>query len=147
MPVPKTISLAKVIRNRRRALGLTQQEVAKRIGISPAYVGHLELAKRLPSQKVLVKTASLLGLDRWELFILANPDAAAIVSASPGKIRKSCWNRFLKDIRLRELHHVTDEELKILSRVAAMGEVRSTHDFIHVLAAIRNALGKNVESQ
>ena len=140
MPRPKTMSLAKVIRDRRRALDLTQQELAHRIGVSTAYVGHLESAKRMPSHTVLVKMASLLGLDRRELFVLANPDAAAMISASPGEIRKSCWDRFLKDVRLRELHHVTDEELKILSRVAAMGEVRSTHDFIHVLSAIRNAL-------
>jgi len=124
-------------------MDLTQQELAKRLGVSTAYVGHVESAKRLPSHKVLVKMAGLLGLDWKELFILANPDGAAIVAPPNGKIRESCWNKFLSDARLRKSHHVTDQELEMLARVAAMGEVRSTHDFIYVLNAIRNALKEN----
>ena len=136
---PETTSLAKMIRDRRRAMDLTQQELAGKIGVSTAYVGHVESAKRLPSHKVLIAMARILGLDWRELFIVANPEAAALVSAPAEKIRKSSWEKFLNNVRLRKLHHITDQELQILSRMAAMGEVRSTQDFIFVLTAIRNA--------
>ncbi len=119
MPLPETMRLAKTIRDRRRAMDLTQQELASRIGVSTAYVGHVESVKRLPSYKVLIAMARVLGLDWRELFILANPEPAAIVSAPAEKTRKSSWDKFLKNVQLRQLHHITDRELEILSRVAA----------------------------
>src|SRR5271170_4930390 len=136
---PETMMLPKTIRDRRRAMDLTQQELAIRIGVSTAYVGHVESAKRLPSHKVLIAMARILGLNWRELFIVANPEAATLISAPAEKSRKSSWDKFLNDVRLRKSHHITDQELEILSRMAAMGEVRSTQDFIFVLNAIRNA--------
>ena len=137
---PETMSLAKTIRDRRRAMDLTQQELAIRIGVSTAYVGHVESAKRLPSHNVLIAMARALGLDWRELFVLTNPDAAAMVFASAGGVRSSSWDKFVNNVQLQQSHQVTDRELKILSHLAAMGEVRSQNDFIYVLNAIRNAL-------
>ena len=42
-----------VIRERRRRLDLTQEEVARRIKTSTPYIGHLESGKRHPSEKVI----------------------------------------------------------------------------------------------
>jgi transcriptional regulator with XRE-family HTH domain len=136
---PETRNFAKTIRDRRRAMDLTQQELARRIEVSTAYVGHVESAKRLPSHKVLIAMARVLGLNWRELFILANPEAAEIVSEPAPNIRRSAWDKFISNARLRESHKITDQELKILAHMAAMGEVRSTYDFIYVLKAIRNA--------
>ena len=134
------MGLGKILRDRRRALDLTQEELASRIGVSTAYVGHLETARRQPSDQVILKLARLLGLDSGELFLLANPDAVGIVSSSAGEDRKSSWDKFRNDGRLRKQHRISNQELELLSRVAAMGEVRSPRDFLHVLNAIRNAL-------
>jgi transcriptional regulator with XRE-family HTH domain len=134
------MGLGKILRDRRRALDLTQEELASRIGVSTAYVGHLETARRQPSDQVILKLARLLGLDCGELFLLANPDAVGIVSSSAGEDRKSSWDKFRNDGRLRKQHRISNQELELLSRVAAMGEVRSPRDFLHVLNAIRNAL-------
>jgi len=139
------MSLRKIIRDRRRSLDLTQEELASKIGVSTAYVGHLETARRQPSDQVLLKLAHLLGFDCRELFLLANPDAGAIVSSSTGEDDESSWGKFLNNGRLRKQHRISNQELELLSRVAAMGDVRSPHDFLYVLNAIRNALAKEAE--
>ena len=73
-------SFANVIRERRRQLDLTQEEVALRINTSVPYVGLLEAGKRHPSEKVVTKIAQVLGLDARQLFLLANPGARFLVS-------------------------------------------------------------------
>jgi transcriptional regulator with XRE-family HTH domain len=68
-----SLSLGQVIRERRRKLDLTQQDLARRIETSVPYVGLLETGRRHPSDKVVVKLAAALALDPRELFFLANP--------------------------------------------------------------------------
>ena len=80
MPRIKERTFGQVIRERRRQLDLTQEEVAHRIKTSTPYVGHLESGKRHPSDKILTRLAEVLGLDRRELFFLANPRAQALLS-------------------------------------------------------------------
>jgi transcriptional regulator with XRE-family HTH domain len=130
------------IRARRRALDLTQEEVARRMGTSTPYVGHLESAKRHPSEKIVVKLADILGIDRAELFLLANPQAEAIISESVKASDTSAWNEFRQDSRVHRLHNITSEEMSILSRLALMGKVRSSRDFLFVLNTIRQAIGR-----
>ena len=76
----KERSFGQVLRDRRRQLDLTQEEVARRIKTSTPYIGHLESAKRHPSDKIVTRLAEVLGLDRRELFFLANPRAQALLS-------------------------------------------------------------------
>ena len=73
----KERSFGQVLRDRRRQLDLTQEEVARRIKTSTPYIGHLESAKRHPSDKIVTRLAEVLALDRRELFFLANPRAQA----------------------------------------------------------------------
>ncbi len=131
-----------VIRERRRQLDLTQEEVARRIGTSIPYVGHLEAGKRHPSEKVVVKLAKVLGLEARELFFLANPDTKVLVSQQPDPTETSAWEVFSRDTKLRKVHNINDAEMKVLSEVAMMGEVRSPRDFVFLLNTIRHALGK-----
>ncbi len=49
------------------------------------------------------------------------------------------WQRFAGDKRLHRLHNVTREELKTLSGLAMMGEVRNSSDFLYILNLIREA--------
>jgi len=138
----KERNFGQVIRERRRQLDLTQEEVARRIKTSTPYVGHLESAKRHPSDKVLTKLADVLLLDRRELFFLANPQAADLVKNQEQKDTKSAWSEFRGDTRLRRIHNISEPEMEALSRVALMGDVRSKHDFIYILNTIRQALGR-----
>src|SRR5271156_3994841 len=88
-----------VIRERRRQLDLTQEEVARRIKTSTPYVGHLESGKRHPSDKVLTRLADVLLLDRRELFFSANPQAEELVKNQEQKDTKSAWAEFRSDSR------------------------------------------------
>ena len=139
----KTRSFGQVIRDRRRQLDLTQEEVARRINTSTPYIGHLESGKRHPSEKVVTKLADVLGLDRRETFFLANPGAKELLSQQPqSHSAASPWEEFRKDERLRRIHNIAGEEMEMLSHVALMGDVRSSRDFVYILNTIRQALGR-----
>ena len=135
-------TFGQVIRERRRQLDLTQEEVARRIKTSLPYIGHLESAKRHPSEKVLVRLAEVLGLDPRDLFLLANPETKALISSQPRSEGTSAWESFAKDESLLKLHNITNEEMQTLSQVAMMGEIRSSRDFLFILNTIRQALGR-----
>jgi DNA-binding XRE family transcriptional regulator len=139
MTAAKTGSFGWVTRERRRQLDLTQEEVAQRIKTSVPYIGHLEAGKRHPSSRVVIRLADTLGLDARELFLLANPRLGSLI-AEPGGT--PAWNAFVKDVKLRKIHNITDQEMETLSQVAKMGEVRAPRDFIFILNTIRHALGK-----
>ena len=138
----KERSFGQVLRDRRRQLDLTQEEVARRIKTSTPYIGHLESAKRHPSDKIVTRLAEVLGLDRRELFFLANPRAQALLNPEPDVDAKSAWEDFRKDDQLRRIHNITGDEMEMLSRVALLGEVRSPRDFIYILNTVRHAVGR-----
>jgi len=142
MPRAKDRSFGQVIRERRRQLDLTQEDVARRIKTSTPYIGHLESGKRHPSDRVLSRLAEVLLLDKRELFLLANPQAARLLDTTDQQDSKSAWSEFRKDERLRRIHNITEQEMEALSRVALMGEVRSKQDFVYILNTIRQALGR-----
>jgi transcriptional regulator with XRE-family HTH domain len=138
----KDRNFGQVIRDRRRQLDLTQQEVARRIKTSTPYVGHLESSKRHPSDKVLSRLAEVLGLDRRELFFLANPRAVELLKPHESSNEKSAWDEFRKDDRVRRTHNIRADEMALLGSVAMMGRGVSQRDFIYILHIVRHALGR-----
>ncbi len=141
MRKPTQPTFGAVIRERRRRLDLTQEEVARRIKTSTPYIGHLESGKRHPSEKVIARLSEVLGLQSRELFFLANPRARDLLStANRDGARRSAWEEFRHDERLRRAHNISPEEMDVLARVAAMGEARAPRDFVYILNAIRLAL-------
>lgn len=56
-----------VLRRHRDAAGLSQQELADRVGISKSYVSSLELGYRAPNLNLLVKIARSLEVHPGEL--------------------------------------------------------------------------------
>jgi transcriptional regulator with XRE-family HTH domain len=142
--MPKAIqrTFGAVIRERRRQLDLTQDEVGKRIKTSTPYIGHLEAGKRHPSEKVVARLSEVLGLESRELFFLANPRARGLLSTSNSGPRRSAWEEFRRDERIRRAHNISADEMDVLERIAAMGEARAARDFIYILNAIRQALGR-----
>ncbi len=51
------------VRERRHALGLTQQELADRAGLHRSYIGQIELGKRNVTLKSVAKIARALQVD------------------------------------------------------------------------------------
>src|SRR5580700_11857572 len=120
-----------MIRDRRRQLELTQEELARRILTSTPYIGHIESGKRHPSDEILTRMADVLGFDRREFFFVANPNARAMLTPKPQPTGGSAWDEFRKDQQMHQLHQINSRELEMLSQVAMMGEVRSSRDFIY----------------
>ena len=132
---------ARVIRERRRQLDLTQREVARRIRTSTPYVGHLESGKRHPSEKILSRLAEVLGIDPRELFFLANPNTRVLLDQEGAPVQaSSAWEDFRRDESMHRLHRITAREMYMLSQVALMGQVRTSRDFIYILNTVRQSL-------
>jgi transcriptional regulator with XRE-family HTH domain len=129
-----------VIRARRRQLDLTQQELARRVGTSVPYIGHLETEKRHPSEKIVTRLAEVLGLDPRELFFLANPGTKHLISRDQESNGETAWNAFCREEIFRKIHNITEQEMQALSGVALLGEVRTPRDFLFILNTIRHAL-------
>ncbi len=138
-------TFGEVIRERRRALDLTQAEVASRIKASTSYVGNLESGRRHPSNLIVTRLAKALRLDKRELFFLANPHTKASLPVQPDgpEVYVSVWDEFRKDKRLRRIHNVSKAEMKMLSQVAVfgcdLGRAQSPHDLIYILNTVRHA--------
>jgi len=136
-------TFGEVVRRRRRELDLTQGELAQTIETSTPYVGLLESDQRHPSDAIVSKLADALGLDRGELFFLANPDTRELLKTEvQAESSASAWEQFRADQKLHRLHGVTSEEMGMLQRVALMGEIGSARDFVYILNTVRQALAK-----
>lgn len=61
------VNLGNNIRNRRKQLGLSQQELAEKINISLNFMGKIEVAFSKPSLDTLVKIADGLNISVSEL--------------------------------------------------------------------------------
>ena len=66
-------SIGTKIQNRRRALKMTQEEFAEKIGISFNYVGMIERGLRIPKLETFIKIANVLGVTPdylWQIISL-----------------------------------------------------------------------------
>lgn len=59
--------LGKRIQKRRKEVGLTQEELGYKVGISRAYMGYIEQGRYAPSLEVLEKIAKQLKIKTSEL--------------------------------------------------------------------------------
>lgn len=90
----QTKSLGKILKERRTQLGLTQRALADQVAIKASHVAYIESGRRRPSLPLLERIATVLGLDRRELFVLAHPEAKGIIdSSSPTQARAAAHDR------------------------------------------------------
>ena len=133
-------SFGEAVYERRRQLAMTQEEVAKKVGVKANYIGYLERGMRHPSNKVLSKLADILDLNREEVYFLANPSVRSFLEKRSATPQISAWQAFAKDKGLRRRYRITPQEMKVLSQVSTLGQVRSARDMLFVLQAIRQAV-------
>jgi len=141
---PKGPGFGQVIRRRRRELNLTQDQVAARIETSTPYVGQLESSRRHPSDLIVERLADALGLDKRELFLLANPHTAALLTTEPAKPGESVsvLDQFKTNEQLRRIHNVSNDEMHLLSQVGLLGGVQTTRDVLYILNTVRHVVGR-----
>ena len=72
-------ALGALLREERRAAGLSQRDVAERTGVSDAYLSQVERGRHEPSLRVLTAVASTLGLSLEALLA-----RAGIIEAGDG---------------------------------------------------------------
>ena len=62
-------SIGRRIRECRQALGMTQSQLAKRIGVTGSFVGHIERAEKVPSLETVARLSAELGVTMdWLVF-------------------------------------------------------------------------------
>ncbi len=55
-------ALGKQIQKMRKNKGLTQEQLAEKLGVTLTYVGYFEIGYRVPNMKMLCKIADILGV-------------------------------------------------------------------------------------
>ncbi len=132
-------SFGRVIEDRRHQLNLTQEMVAKKVGVKANYIGYLERGMRHPSQKVVEKLSHALKLDPRELYLLANPRVRSLL----GKGRTlqtggtSLWQQFLRDPALQQKQGLTSREQEALAQLAQADKADSMSGVLKVIRALR----------
>lgn len=81
-------TLGQVLKARRRALGLTQRELALQLGVKPGHITYLEAGRCRPSLSLLGRLADVLGLTREPLFLLAHPEPQEPIRAKREPARR-----------------------------------------------------------
>jgi len=137
-------TLGDVLQKRRHALGMTQRELADRLGVKGAHVAYLEGGRRRPSLGLLGRIGEVLGLDRERLFALAHPEVSSIFGRKrqpqAAAAKGAAWTEFRQNRALRVQHQINARELKILSQVNLLGKISSPRHFMFILNAIRQAV-------
>lgn len=140
----KKKTLGQVLKQQRDALDLTQRELAAKLGVKASHIAYLENGRRKPSLALLTRIASTLGLDEQELFLLAHPEARALVSSQREPQSEpapdAAWRRFTKDRALQARNRITPREMKVLRQVNMLGRVTSPRQYLFILNSIRQAV-------
>ncbi|HTW89469.1 MAG TPA: helix-turn-helix transcriptional regulator [Candidatus Binataceae bacterium] len=139
----QTKSLGKILKERRTQLGLTQRALADQVAIKASHVAYIESGRRRPSLPLLERIATVLGLDRRELFVLAHPEAKGIIDSAtqpkpePAPTTGNAWQQFVNDRSLLARYNVTQRELKALKQLSLLGYVLTSREFLAILSLIR----------
>lgn len=72
------LRIATVVREKRKAKGLTQEELAEMAGVSSSYIGQVERGELTPSISVIAVLIDILGIDANTLFFEESEDAPIV---------------------------------------------------------------------
>jgi transcriptional regulator with XRE-family HTH domain len=136
-------SFGRVIEERRHALGLTQEMVAKKVNVKANYIGYLERGMRHPSQKVVEKLSTALKLDPQDLYLLANPRVRTLLGkpkAAPSG-GASVLQQLLRDSALQQKQGVTSAERTALAQLVQAEKSGSMAGLLNAIKALRRGFG------
>ena len=80
--------LAVNIKERRRVLGITQANLAERVGTSTHYIGQIELKNKFPTPEMLERIAAALEIDSPQLFSMDSFPAEVMKQFQKGLVSK-----------------------------------------------------------
>jgi transcriptional regulator with XRE-family HTH domain len=137
-------TFGKVLKQARLSLGLSQEALARKLGVRASHIGYLEQGRRRPSLTLLNALADALGVDKERLFLLSHPEAKDLIKDSAVKHanpkQSDAWQELLADKATLIRNHVTANELKVLSHITLLGSVLKPRDYLFILNSIRQAV-------
>jgi transcriptional regulator with XRE-family HTH domain len=140
----KKETLGQVLKQRREAFALTQRELAHKLGVKASHIAYLENGRRRPSLSLLARIADTLDLEKQRLFLLAHPEAEALVGAKRAaegpRNAKQAWRKFVADRGLLSRNKITARELSVLQKVNMLGRVSAPRQYLFILNSIRQAV-------
>jgi transcriptional regulator with XRE-family HTH domain len=133
-------TLGQTLKRARRALDLTQRELALRVGVQSSHIAYLEADRRRPSLGLLSRLGQALGLERKQLALLACPEARSFLQVKARRRRRDqAWRQFINDKALLARHGVKPRELRVLAKTNLLGAITAPRDFLFILNSIRQA--------
>ena len=126
---------------RRRELRMTQDEVARRIGVHANYIGYLEKGARRPGDKTLGALCRLMNLDRLKVMKALRPafrDVAIGPADAPGGgSLPPLLEELRRDTSTRRRHRILDQDIRNLTVLDAIGTVGDKAGYVRFLEVIR----------
>lgn len=89
----------------RREVGLTQEQLAERAGISVVHLSNIELGKKTPGLMVLIRIAEALEVATDWILRSETPGTYAVANEKIGELLEDCSNNEMQDF-LRILEDV-----------------------------------------
>ncbi|MDR1973035.1 MAG: helix-turn-helix transcriptional regulator [Treponema sp.] len=93
--------LAANIKEYRRILGISQEDLAERAGTSTTHIGNIEIGRRFPSTEMLTRIAGALGVDTTELFSKEKAQIITVQTVSLERLYQSILEDFEKVVAAR----------------------------------------------
>ncbi len=141
-------SFGRVIEGRRRELGLTQERVARKVGVRANYIGYLERGMRHPSQRVVEKLSTVLKLNAQDLYLLANPRVRSLLGkAKPPPPSVSSWQQFIRSAALQQKNGLSKAERDALAQIARAEKATSMAGVLKAVRALRKGFSAERSGQ
>jgi len=130
-----------LIYERRRELKLTQDDIARRVGVHANYIGYLEKGVRRPSDKTLEALCRVLNLDRRRVLLSLRPMFRDVVigpgEGPNGGDLSAPLDELRRDLAARRKDRVSDEDIRHLACLDAFGHVREKGGYVRFLRLMR----------
>jgi len=132
--------LGAFLKARRSVLKLTQQSLARQLGVRASHIALLENDRRRPSLGLLARLAVALTVDGKELLQLAYPEIRTLVSPIPERTKLGrSWQRLFKNTTLLARYRVTRQELEVLEHLGVLGGKLTAKRFLAILLLVRDS--------
>jgi transcriptional regulator with XRE-family HTH domain len=129
--------LGDLIRIRRGAMGLSQRDLARSVGVTASHIAFIESGRRRPSYSLLFGLARSLQLNQQELFLAAYPELEPLkLPRPPTESREATWNRFVAGAHR---YSVMPGEIAVLRKISRLGKITSANSYFWILNSIRQS--------
>ena len=110
------MNIGKIIRDHRKEMGLTQEDMASRLGVTTPAVNKWENGNALPDISLLVPIARLLGITTDELLSfkgdISDTEIDIFIKGIHGKLRSENYEDIFREVQKKVKEYPNNENLK-----------------------------------